>query len=130
MGIELSIKPGCNRPFWVQADQEKIKRVLINLISNAIRYGKEDGHVWIGFYNIDDHILTEISDDGIGIDTPHIDKVFSRFYRIDKSRKNVKRSSGLGLSIVKHILEAHEQSIHVRSTIDVGTTFGFTLKKN
>ena len=73
-------------------------------------------------------ILTEISDDGIGIDEEHLHRIFERFYRTDAARSRDKGGTGLGLAICKHIIEAHDQTIHVRSTPDVGTTIGFTLE--
>lgn len=79
---------------------------------------------------MDKVILVEVADNGIGIPKQHINHVFDRFYRVDKSRSRNQGGSGLGLSIVKHIIEAHKQTINVRSTPDLGSTFGFTLKKS
>jgi len=82
-------------------------------------------------YDMDKHLLIEVADNGIGIAEDHLEHVFDRFYRVDKSRSRKKGGgSGLGLSIVKHIVEAHNQSVNVRSSADVGSTFGFTLKKS
>ena len=78
---------------------------------------------------MDEHILTEITDNGIGIDTGELPRVFERFYRTGRGRAATKKGKGLGLAIVKHIIEAHHQTVSVRSAIGVGTTFGFTLKK-
>ncbi len=128
--ISLSLKDGMDRPFNVKADKENIRQVLINLVSNSIKYGKDGGRTKIGFYDMDKYILVEVSDNGIGISDKHLPHVFDRFYRIDKSRsRSHQGGSGLGLSIVKHILEAHHQTINVRSTEGVGSTFGFTLEK-
>ncbi|MGN6214766.1 sensor histidine kinase [Parafilimonas sp.] len=128
--IHCSIKKGCEQPVEVFADKEKIVRVLINLIDNAIKYGKTDGHVTAGIYNTDEqHVLIEISDDGIGIAEQHLSRIFERFYRTDTGRSRNAGGTGLGLAICKHIIEAHGQSIHVRSKEDVGTTIGFTLNK-
>jgi two-component system phosphate regulon sensor histidine kinase PhoR len=80
-------------------------------------------------YDMDKQVLVEISDNGIGIEEKHLKHLFDRFYRVDKSRSRIHGGSGLGLSIVKHILEAHGQSINVRSTQGAGSTFGFTLDK-
>ena len=78
---------------------------------------------------MDENVLIEVSDNGLGIDKENIPRIFERFYRTDKGRSREQGGTGLGLAIVKHILEAHQQAINVRSTAGVGTTFGFTLKK-
>ena len=127
--IELSIKEGCDIHFIVEADKDRIRQVLVNLLVNSIKYGKENGQTKIGMYDMDENILIEVSDDGIGIEEEHLPRLFERFYRVDKSRSRDEGGTGLGLSIVKHIIEAHDQTINVRSTKGVGTTFGFTLKK-
>ena len=127
--IKCIIKKGCELPLTVYADKEKIRQVLINLVDNAIKYGKQQGTIESSFYNVDGkHILIDISDDGAGIAEEHIDRIFERFYRTDLARSRKIGGSGLGLAICKHIIEAHGQSIHVRSKIDVGTTLGFTLQ--
>jgi two-component system phosphate regulon sensor histidine kinase PhoR len=127
--IKLHVKKGCDHPFWVHADREKVGQVMINLITNSIKYGKEEGETVVGYYDMGDNILIEVTDDGIGISEEHLPRLFERFYRVDRSRSREAGGTGLGLSIVKHIVEAHEQTIHVRSTMGVGSTFGFTLKK-
>ncbi len=127
-GIKTSIKKGCEIPLTVYADKEKIRQVLINLIDNALKYGKQGGHTEASFYKIEGkNILIEISDDGSGIAAEHLSRIFERFYRTDHARTRKEGGSGLGLSICKHIIEAHGQTIHVRSKVDVGSTFGFTL---
>lgn len=128
--IKCIIKKGCEQPLTVYADKEKIRQVFINLVDNAIKYGKQNGTIESSFYRIDGRrILIEISDDGSGIAEEHLPRIFERFYRTDLARSRKVGGSGLGLSICKHIVEAHGQTIHVRSKIDVGTTFGFTLPK-
>lgn len=126
--IRLSIKEGCNGPFWVQGDIDRIRQVLINLVSNAIKYGQHAGFVKIGFYEMGKHILTEVSDNGVGIPEDHLGRLFERFYRVDRSRSREGGGTGLGLAIVKHIMEAHKQTVNVRSTPGEGSTFGFTLQ--
>jgi two-component system, OmpR family, phosphate regulon sensor histidine kinase PhoR len=127
--IKMGIKKGCEVPLTVYADKEKIRQVLINLIDNAIKYGKQNGVIEASAYKIDGkRILIEISDDGTGIAEEHLGRIFERFYRTDLARSRKVGGSGLGLAICKHIIEAHHQVIHVRSTLDVGTTFGFTLE--
>ena len=126
--IKCIIKKGCEIPLTVFADKEKIRQVLINFTDNAIKYGKQNGTIEASFYNVDGkNILIEISDDGAGISEEHLPRIFERFYRTDLARSRKAGGSGLGLSICKHIIEAHNQAIHVRSKIDVGSTFGFTL---
>lgn len=127
--ITCSIKKGCEAPVVVFADKEKIRQVLINLVENAFKYGKTDGNIVASVYKTDgEHVLTEISDDGIGIEEEHLSRIFERFYRTDSARSRDKGGTGLGLAICKHIIEAHGQSIHVRSTPDIGTSIGFTLE--
>ena len=129
-GIALSVKKGCEAPITVHADKEKIRQVLINLVDNAIKYGRKAGMVEASFYNTDgSNILVEVSDDGVGIAEEHLPRVFERFYRTDYGRSRNIGGTGLGLAICKHIVEAHGHSIHVRSKTDVGTTFGFTLDR-
>jgi two-component system phosphate regulon sensor histidine kinase PhoR len=126
--IRCIIKKGCEIPLIVYADKEKIRQVLINLVDNAIKYGKTNGMVEASFYNVDGrNVLVEISDDGSGIADEHLRRIFERFYRTDLARSRKVGGSGLGLAICKHIIEAHQQNIHVRSKVDVGTTFGFSL---
>ena len=127
--IRTSIKKGCESPITVFADKEKIRMVLINLVENATKYGRPNGSIVASFYKIDEkNVLIEVSDDGIGIEEEHLMRIFERFYRTDAARSRDKGGTGLGLAICKHIVEAHGQSIHVRSTPDVGTTIGFTLE--
>lgn len=126
--IHCSIKKGCESPLQVFADKEKIRQVLTNLVENSIKYGKQNGSVTASMYHIDGkHILVEITDDGIGIHEKHLPRLFERFYRTEEGRSIDVTGSGLGLAICKHIIEAHDQNIHVRSKVDIGTTVGFTL---
>jgi two-component system phosphate regulon sensor histidine kinase PhoR len=127
--IRTTIKKGCESPITVFADKEKIRMVLINLVENATKYGKPGGSIVASVYKIDEkNVLIEISDDGIGIEEEHLLRIFERFYRTDAARSRDKGGTGLGLAICKHIIEAHGQSVHVRSRPDVGTTIGFTLE--
>jgi two-component system phosphate regulon sensor histidine kinase PhoR len=129
--IKCRIKKGCEQPITVYADKEKIRQVITNLVDNAIKYGNQDGHVEASIYKTDNlSVLFEISDDGIGIAEEHLPRIFERFYRTDYGRSRNIGGTGLGLAICKHIIEAHGQIIHVRSTPGVGTTFGFTLSRN
>jgi len=127
--ITLSFKPGADQAYQVKADKNKIRQVLLNLISNSIKYGKDDGLTKISFYDMEERILVEVSDNGVGISDEDLKHVYDRFYRADKSRSRDIGGSGLGLAIVKHIVEAHNQTLSLRSTDGKGSTFGFTLAK-
>lgn len=127
--IQLVFKEGADNGFTVHADKEAIRRVLINLVTNSIKYSNEKGLTKVSFYDMDSNILVEVADNGLGISEEHLPHLFDRFYRVDKSRSRALGGSGLGLSIVKHIMEAHNQTINVRSTPGLGSTFGFTLSK-
>ena len=127
--ITMKFKEGAEKPFRVRGDRDYIRQVLTNLIVNSLNYGKDGGLTKVSMYDMDKQVLVEISDNGIGIEEKHLKHLFDRFYRVDKSRSRAHGGSGLGLSIVKHILEAHGQSINVRSTMGAGSTFGFTLDK-
>ncbi len=129
--ITLHLAKGINQPpIFVFADKEQIRQVLINLVDNAIKYSddKLDSYIKISFYDMDENILVEISDNGIGIAVENIPFLFDRFYRVDKARSRDQGGTGLGLAIVKHIIEAHKQIINVRSSLGIGTTFSFTLR--
>lgn len=127
--MRTGIKKGCEYPTLVFADKEKIRMVLLNLVENASKYGKQNGSITASIYKTDGrHVLVEVTDDGIGIEEEHLQRIFERFYRTDSARSRDKGGTGLGLAICKHIIEAHDQAIHVRSTPDVGTSIGFTLE--
>lgn len=129
--VKLLFKDVYDKPIYVKADREAIHKVISNLLVNSIKYSKDSGHgeTKVSFYDMDENILIEVSDNGIGISQEHIPRLFERFYRVDRSRSREIGGTGLGLSIVKHIIEAHNQTINVRSTVGIGTTFGFTLQK-
>ncbi|MCA1758655.1 MAG: sensor histidine kinase [Bacteroidales bacterium] len=125
--LTLADKP--DKPLMVKADRKRIIEVLTNLVVNGLKYGKKNGFVKVGFYDFDDKIMIEVTDNGIGIDKKDLSRVFERFFRVDKSRSREQGGTGLGLSIVKHIIEAHNQTINVQSVLNEGTTFTFTLEK-
>lgn len=128
--IDIGLDKNYEKPIMVNADKKRVRQVLINLIDNGIKYCKEKScYTRISFFDVDQNVLIEISDNGLGIDQENIPRIFERFYRTDKGRSREQGGTGLGLAIVKHIIEAHGQAINVRSTLGVGTTFGFTLKK-
>ena len=127
---ELCFETREEKPVFVLADKKWIRQVLVNLIDNSIKYGRsKDGKTKVSFFDMDENILIEVTDNGPGVAPDEIPRVFERFYRTRDARSREKSGSGLGLSIVKHIIEAHDQTINVRSSLGVGTTFAFTLKK-
>jgi two-component system, OmpR family, phosphate regulon sensor histidine kinase PhoR len=118
------------KPIFVLGNRDKILQVLTNLLENSIKYGNSGGYTEIGIENINNNrVLINIKDNGEGIDKANISRLFERFYRVDKSGSRSEGGSGLGLSIVKHIIEAHNEKIFVESTIGKGSLFSFTLEK-
>jgi len=128
--IELKFAEFCPDNIYVFADRHKIFQVILNLVSNSIKYRKDD-HTFV-LANIVIHekdVEIHLRDNGIGISEEHLNRIFERFYRVDKSRSREKGGTGLGLSIVKHILEAHQSQIMVKSNQNVGSEFIFKLQK-
>lgn len=114
---------------FIYADMLRIEQVLINLISNSIKYGRQNGNVRIDFIDGFTKVMIEVTDDGIGIAKDDIPRLFERFFRVDKSRSHNNGGTGLGLSIVKHIIDAHSETITTRSELGKYTTFSFSLNK-
>lgn len=127
--ISVEFTTNVEKPIMVHADRKRIMEALGNLIINALKYGKKGGYVRVGFFDLDDRIVVEVKDNGIGISKENLPRIFERFYRVDKHRSREQGGTGLGLAIVKHIMEAHEENITVKSQSDIGTTFNFTLLK-
>ncbi|MCF6129246.1 ATP-binding protein [Flavobacterium sp. AS60] len=120
-----------NKAINVFADQEKIQQVLSNLIMNSIKYGKENGTTEVTIEDlVNEKIIVRIRDNGEGIEKQYIPRLFERFFRVDKSGARSEGGSGLGLSIVKHIIEAHGEKIYVESEYGKGSEFSFTLEKH
>ena len=128
MGISLELENSSSTNN-VKGDRDKIQQVFMNLISNSIKYGKKQGTTKIKLFDMEENLLIEVADNGIGIDEESLARLFERFYRVDKNRSREIGGTGLGLAIVKHILEGHNQSINVRSTKGIGSTFSFILEK-
>lgn len=129
--ISLTFDMDYNTPIYVWADRDKIQQVLTNLVVNSIKYGHSDGTTEVSVENlIKNKVIVRVTDNGEGIPESHIQRIFERFYRIDKSGSRKEGGSGLGLSIVKHIIEAHGEKIYVESVVDVGSEFSFTLEKS
>ncbi|KGO90480.1 sensor histidine kinase [Flavobacterium suncheonense] len=118
------------KPIMVWADEEKIQQVLTNLVMNSIKHGKENGTTEISIEDlVNNKIIVRVTDNGEGIQKQYIPRLFERFFRVDKSGARSEGGSGLGLSIVKHIIEAHHQKIYVESKYGYGSEFSFTLEK-
>ena len=128
--IKLQYENDNSTPIYVCADQERILQVLTNLVVNSIKYGSNNGYTKVVIEDLNkEKVIIKVIDDGEGIEKKHLPRLFERFYRIDKNRSRKKGGSGLGLSIVKHIIEAHNEQIFVKSEIGEGTEFSFTLSK-
>lgn len=125
----LRLAKNYDNPILVNCDKDKIGQVIQNLLINAIKYSEKNSEVIIRFTDVESNLLIEIEDNGLGINERHINRLFERFYRVDKSRARNEGGTGLGLSIVKHIIEAHGHNVQVRSTEGEGSTFFFTLTK-
>jgi len=118
------------KPVYVKADKERIQQVLANLMVNSLKYGRNKGTTEVSIENlIKNKVIIRVTDNGEGISPEHLPRLFERFYRVDKSGSRKEGGSGLGLSIVKHIIEAHEEKIYVESEYGVGSEFSFTLEK-
>jgi two-component system phosphate regulon sensor histidine kinase PhoR len=128
-GISFRFDRKYDRPIYVNADEKNIKQVFINLITNSIKYGNENGFCEVRCFDLNEKILIEVADNGPGIDEKHFTRLFERFYRVEESRSRDKGGSGLGLAIVNKIITEHGETINVRSTPEVGSTFSFTLQK-
>lgn len=128
--VTLSLNSPPEKAMFVNADLQRIEQVLFNLLVNAIKYNdKKKGLVSVSFHNMGEAVMVEIVDNGMGIPDKDINRIFERFYRVDKSRTRGTGGSGLGLSIVKHIIDQHDQILNVSSADGEGSTFTFTLQK-
>jgi two-component system phosphate regulon sensor histidine kinase PhoR len=128
--ITLTFDMDYPNPIMVYADIERIQQVLTNLIVNSIKYGREKGTTEVSIENlIKNKVIVRVTDNGEGIKKENLPRLFERFYRVDKSGSRKEGGSGLGLSIVKHIIEAHEEKMYVESELGVGSEFSFTLEK-
>lgn len=126
---KVNLLNGIEEEFWVMGDRDRLAQVLANLLANAIHYVQEGGSCTVRAFDIGEQVLVEVADDGPGIAEEHLPRLFERFYRVGKSRARNEGGSGLGLSIVKHIVEGHGGTISAKSTEGKGTTFNFTLPK-
>ena len=128
--ITLTFDMKHSEQIWVYADKEKVEQVVTNLVVNSIKYGKTDGTTEVSIEHfVKNKVMVRVTDNGEGIERHHIQRLFERFYRVDKSGARSEGGSGLGLSIVKHIIEAHNEKIYLESEFGVGSEFSFTLEK-
>lgn len=125
--IKLELTKKYDKPIYVYADKFRIRQVLVNLITNSVKYGKDNGTTTISLNYLDNDVIVDVTDNGMGIEKRHLPRLFERFYRIDKGRSREQGGTGLGLAIVKHIIDAHQKSIKVESEAKKGTTFTFSL---
>ena len=129
--IKLVLDFNDKLPLRVNADNEKIQQVLTNLIENSIKYGKENGTTELVIQELTENkIIVRVTDNGLGIEEKHFNRLFERFYRVDQSGSRKGGGSGLGLAIVKHIMDAHDEKIYIESEFGVGSEFSFTLEKS
>lgn len=128
--IKLIFNKLYSDPIIVFADKDKIQQVITNLVINSIKYGTNKGTTEVSLEDItSDKLIIRITDNGEGIQKEHISRLFERFYRVDQSGSRKQGGSGLGLSIVKHIIDAHNENIYVESKFGIGSEFSFTLTK-
>lgn len=129
--IILSFDNKYSKPILVLGDREKIQQVVTNLVVNSIKYGRQDGFTEVGIEDlVNNKVIIRVKDNGEGIQKQHIPRLFERFFRVDKSGARAEGGSGLGLSIVKHLIEAHDEKIYIESQFGVGSEFSFTLEKS
>jgi two-component system phosphate regulon sensor histidine kinase PhoR len=128
--VSFELKNAPTEKIFVLADRFRIRQVLVNLIVNSVKYGKENGISSIKISDAGEKVIVEVSDNGIGIPKESLPRIFERFYRVDKSRSREQGGTGLGLAIVKHIIEAHGQTIEVMSAEGAGSVFSFPLKRS
>ncbi len=114
-------------PIHVKADRSRLRQVLINLIDNAVKYSEPHTPITLCLKQFEEFVVLQVSDRGCGIDLPHQTRIFERFYRVDEARSRSTGGSGLGLSIVKTLVEGMGGSITVRSKLGEGSVFTVTL---
>ncbi len=128
--ITLALDMDYNKPVMVNADKDRIQQVLTNLVVNSIKYGRQKGTTEVSIENlVKNKVIVRVTDNGEGIAKENIPRLFERFYRVDKSGSRKEGGSGLGLSIVKHIIEAHNEKLYLESDLGIGSEFSFTLEK-
>jgi len=128
--IKLIFNKNYPESIFVNGDKDKIEQVVTNLVINSIKYGTDKGTTEVSFESLtNDKLIVRITDNGDGILKEHLSRLFERFYRVDQSGSRKEGGSGLGLSIVKHIIDAHNENIYIESELGIGSEFSFTLSK-
>lgn len=115
------------QPLCIKANVQQMKELLTNLVGNAVKYNHPGGQVWVTIREQDGQMVIRVRDNGVGIPEESLDRIFERFYRVDKGRSRKQGGTGLGLSIVKHIVNFYHGSIHVASQLEKGTEFTVTI---
>ena len=123
----ISISVDAERPVMMKADQHRIEQIFTNLIDNAINYSDVDSEVKINIEQVNNSVHFSVSDKGIGIPKADQERIFERFYRVDKGRSRNSGGTGLGLSIVRNLIMNMNGTIHVESEVGIGTTFHIKL---
>lgn len=126
---QMTIHLETEEEVFIRADLNRLKQVVVNLVANALNYTPNDGNVWISLEDGEEEVMLRIKDDGIGIHPKETQRIFERFYRVDKARSRNSGGTGLGLAIVKHIIDLHHGTIEVESEENEGTTFTIRLPK-
>lgn len=127
--LTITLKNPEDQEVFVHADLQRIRQVLTNLVSNAIKYSKKNKEIVISFKETKSNVICKVKDEGYGIPSEDLARIFERFYRVDKSRSKERGGTGLGLAIVKHIMEGHGSQVNVKSQVNKGSTFSFELIK-
>lgn len=117
----------CEKDFQIYADPIRLEQIMINLLDNALKYSKEHSVVTLEAYKKEDRTIISVMDTGIGIPADEIDHIFEKLYRVEKSRSRAHGGTGIGLAVVKELVEAHEGTIEVNSKLGKGSTFKITL---
>ena len=123
----MTVVPTCAAELRATVNAPLLEQALVNLLENAITYSNPESRVWVTARLEDDLLLIAVRDQGIGIPHDHLDRIFERFYRVDKARSRERGGTGLGLAIVKHIAQVHDGQVSVTSTVGQGSTFTLRL---
>lgn len=126
---QITLENNIYDPVIVEGDEKLLRQVALNLVDNGVKYTPEGGRVWIEAEQGLDHVEFLVIDNGVGIGSEHLDRLFERFYRVDKGRSRQTGGTGLGLAIVKHIIDRHKGTIAVESRVGKGTKIRITLKR-